>query len=178
MTWTLRAATPADALRLSVLATQVWLDTYCADGVDESLAREVRHSCGPEAFDARLREPQRHHVLAEREGGFVQAFVELLPDQTPPLAGLAPGAEVVRLYVQPSAQGQGLGGRLLAAAADWARARQSTCLWLTVWTGNARAQRFYARQGFDGLGETAFEFEGRRYANQVLRRTVGPLTPL
>lgn len=172
MSWTLRAATPADALRLSVLATQVWLDTYCAEGVDESLAREVRHSCGPEAFEARLREPQRHHVLAEREGGFVQAFVELLPDQTPPLAGLAPGAEVVRLYVQPSAQGQGLGARLLNAAADWTRAQHQSHVWLTVWTGNARARRFYARQGFQDRGATAFEFEGRHYANQVLQRPV------
>lgn len=172
MTWTLRAATPADALVLSVLATQVWLDTYCTEGVNDSLAREVRHSCGPEAFEARLREPQRHHLLAEREGGLVQAFVELLPEQNPPLAELAPGAEVVRLYVQPSAQGQGLGGRLLHAAADWARARQQPTLWLTVWTGNARARRFYARQGFADRGATAFEFEGRRYANQVLQRTV------
>jgi GNAT superfamily N-acetyltransferase len=170
LSWTLRVATPADALRLSVLATQVWLDTYCTEGVDDSLAREVRRSCGPEAFEARLCEPFRHHVLAEREGGFVQAFVELLPDQSPPLAGLVPGAEVVRLYVQPSAQGQGLGGRLLGAAADWARARQQGGLWLTVWTGNARARRFYARQGFDDRGATHFEIEGRRYANQVLQR--------
>lgn len=172
MTWTLRAATPADALRLSVLATQVWLDTYCAEGVDESLAREVRHSCGPEAFEVRLREPQRHHVLAEREGGFLQAFVELLPDQLPPLPGESPGGEVVRLYVQPSAQGQGLGARLLEAAAAWARERQQACIWLTVWTGNDRARRFYARQGLEDLGATAFEFEGRRYANQVLRRSL------
>ncbi len=170
MSWTLRVATPADALRLSVLATQVWLDTYCAEGVDESLAREVRHSCGPEAFDARLQEPLRHHLLAERDGGFVQAFVELLPDQALPLAGLEPGAEVVRLYVQPSAQGHGLGGRLLSAAGDWARARAQRSLWLTVWTGNARARRFYAGQGFHDLGATHFEFEGRRYANQVLQR--------
>ncbi len=165
-------ATPADALRLSVLATQVWLDTYCADGVDESLAREVHHSCGPEAFDARLREPQRHHVLAEREGGFVQAFVELLPDQAPPLAGLASGAEVVRLYVQPAAQGHGLGSRLLGAAFEWARAMQQSHVWLTVWTGNDRARRFYAQQGFDDLGATEFVFEGRRYTNQVLQRSM------
>ncbi len=172
MTWTLRTATPADALRLSVLATQVWLDTYCTEGVNDSLAREVRHSCGPEAFEARLREPQRHHVLAEREGGLVQAFVELLPDQVPPLATLSPGAEVVRLYVQPSAQGQGLGARLLDAATDWARAQGQPTLWLTVWTGNGRARRFYDRQGFQDGGATAFEFEGRHYTNQVLQRAV------
>ncbi len=172
MSWTLRPATPDDALVLSVLATQVWLATYCAEGVDASLAREVRHSCGPEAFGVRLREPRRHHVLAEREGGLVQAFVELLPDQTPPLAGLAPGAEVVRLYVQPSAQGQGLGARLLEAASRWAQTQQQAHVWLTVWTGNDRARRFYARQGFNDVGTTAFAFEGRRYANQVLQRPV------
>ncbi len=172
MSWTLRAATPADALRLSVLATQVWLDTYCRDGVDESLAREVRHSCGLEAFEQGLGDEGRQHFLAEREGGLVQAFAELMPHQTPPLPGSAPGAEVVRLYVQPSAQGQGLGARLLEAAFDWARTQQQGHVWLTVWSGNDRAKRFYARQGFDDLGATSFSFEGRSYSNQVLQRNL------
>ncbi|MFN7665836.1 MAG: GNAT family N-acetyltransferase [Inhella sp.] len=172
MTWTLRAATLADALPLSVLATQVWLDTYCTEGVDDSLAREVRHSCGPEAFEARLREPQRHHLLAERAGGRLQAFVELLPEQAPPLAGLSQGVEVVRLYVQPSAQGQGLGARMLGAAADWAQAQHQAGLWLTVWSGNARARRFYARQGWVDRGPTLLGFEGRSYTNHVLERVL------
>jgi diamine N-acetyltransferase len=38
---TLRAATPEDALCLSVLAMQVVLDTYATQGIRPALAREV-----------------------------------------------------------------------------------------------------------------------------------------
>ena len=36
-----RPATPADALCLGVLSTQVFLDTYATQGVSPSLAREA-----------------------------------------------------------------------------------------------------------------------------------------
>jgi diamine N-acetyltransferase len=39
----LRVAGPADAPRIGVLATQVFLDTYATDGIRPSLAREVPH---------------------------------------------------------------------------------------------------------------------------------------
>ena len=41
MTVILRPATPEDALSLRVLAMQVFLDTYAADGMRADLAREA-----------------------------------------------------------------------------------------------------------------------------------------
>lgn len=48
------------------------------------------------------------------------------------------------LYVHPSAQGQGLGARLLAEAKE----RRATGLRLWVFQRNERARRFYERHGF------------------------------
>jgi GNAT superfamily N-acetyltransferase len=46
---------------------------------------------------------------------------------------------------------QGLGRRLMEAAADWARRKGAVELVLTTWAGNAAADAFYARLGYQPL---------------------------
>ena len=46
----LRAANDGDALRLAVLATQVFLDTYAFAGITEEVANEVSDAFNPKAF--------------------------------------------------------------------------------------------------------------------------------
>jgi ribosomal protein S18 acetylase RimI-like enzyme len=71
-------------------------------------------------------------VLVADDGGRVVGFEAL-------------GDEVLeQLYVHPSAQGQGLGARLLAEAKE----RRAAGLRLWVFQRNERARRFYERHGF------------------------------
>lgn len=172
----MRPATPADAPTLSALAIQVFLHTYAPDGVRADLAREAFTVCGEDAFAARLREPHRRILLAERlpDGGLV-GFAEILLQGYPAPAGGRHGAELVRLYVQPQAQGTGVGTTLLHAAETAARDAGLHTLWLTAWEGNERALHFYARRGYGDIGATMYSFEGREYGNRVLARTLVPL---
>jgi len=50
-----------------------------------------------------------------------------------------------------SAQGGGLGRELLARSLRWLRAHFSR-IYIGVWSGNHKAQRFYARHGFRVVG--------------------------
>jgi ribosomal protein S18 acetylase RimI-like enzyme len=52
------------------------------------------------------------------------------------------------LIVDARRRRSGIGGRLLAAAADWARARGAAEMVLTTWVGNAEADAFYERLGY------------------------------
>lgn len=65
----LRMAVGSDALSLSVLAAQVFLDTYAVQGVRPAIVREVRQSLSEEAYAGHLADP-RHatgsHSLADR----------------------------------------------------------------------------------------------------------------
>ncbi|KQY90556.1 GNAT family N-acetyltransferase [Pelomonas sp. Root1444] len=170
---TLRAATPDDAATISALAIQVFLDTYAGDGVRPDLAREALREYAVDAFDARLREPQRRFVLAER-GTALLGFAEVhLAAQPAPAGGLT-GAELIRLYVQPVAQGSGLGRRLIRAAEALASEAGLGSLWLTAWDGNRRALGFYAREGYADIGATSYSFEGNSYGNRVLARELTP----
>jgi GNAT superfamily N-acetyltransferase len=66
----------------------------------------------------------------------------------------APGlVELVSMWVRPRARGQAVGEALVAAAAEWARARGAERVHLWVTETNKPARRLYERCGFIPTGE-------------------------
>jgi len=63
-------------------------------------------------------------------------------------------ADLVSMWVRPSARGLGAGEALVEAAAEWARARGYPTLFLWVTESNAPARRLYERLGFTLTGES------------------------
>lgn len=167
----LRPAQAADALCLSVLAMQVFLDTYCTEGIRPTVAREVLSTYSAAAFDAALARPDVRLVLAERAGHLV-GFAQITLGTAHELAPAERPAELLRLYVQEPFTGAGLGTRLLAAAEHLAAEANAAHLWLTPWVHNQRALAFYARRGYADLGLTWFHFEGESHANRVMAKAL------
>lgn len=169
----LRPACADDALVLSTLAAQVFLDTYATSGVNRDLAREVRSVFSEAAVLDRLSRADVETVVAEREG-YLIGFLELASGTQCPVEGLAgvAGWEVARLYVQAPFQGSGVGRRLM----DWAErramvhaeAQAQAHIWLTAWSGNHRALGFYRHLGYADAGATEYVIEGRGYENRVM----------
>lgn len=64
--------------------------------------------------------------------------------------------ELRQLYLRADAHGSGLAQALMEWAIGEARLRGATRIYLSVFTDNHRARRFYARYGFQELGPYAF----------------------
>jgi GNAT superfamily N-acetyltransferase len=62
-------------------------------------------------------------------------------------------AVLTSLWVDPTARGKGIGGRLVQAVVDWSKSRGFGRLFLWVAEGNAQAERLYERNGFTRSGE-------------------------
>jgi GNAT superfamily N-acetyltransferase len=77
--------------------------------------------------------------------------------------------EVARLYTLEKAWGTGLGQQLLEAAFSFGRQEGKTWLWLGVWEHNARAIRFYEKNGLRIFGSHPFPF-GDEIQNDWLMR--------
>jgi ribosomal protein S18 acetylase RimI-like enzyme len=167
----LRPAVADDALCLSVLAMQVFLDTYCTEGIRPTVAREVLTTYSLSAFAQALTEPHTRVIVAERAGHLV-GFAELTLGAAHPLAPAGVPAELLRLYVQEPFTGIGLGTRLLARAEQLAAEAGAEVLWLTPWVHNQRARAFYARRGYQDHGLTWFTFEGESHENRVLAKAL------
>jgi ribosomal protein S18 acetylase RimI-like enzyme len=78
---------------------------------------------------------------ADEPAGLAGSYVE---DET---------AELVSLWVRPSARGLGVGATLIEAVAGWGRARGYRALFLWVTESNAPARRLYQRCSFTPTGK-------------------------
>ena len=149
----LRAARPADAGRLGVLARQTFRATYHHipdECVDPHLAQAARAA----AFEPSIRSVRRDVSIVERSDGELVGFSHALPARHGAALGCHP-ARLSQLYLLPEHHGVGTGSALMRRVEGWAATRGHDELWLTVWAGNARAIGFYTAHGFRLIGATA-----------------------
>ena len=169
----IRPAVEADAEALGALGRQTFIDTfvdgfgipYPADDLEAFL--DASFSAG--ATRTKLKEPGAAWWVAERDGALL-AFANAGPN-TLPHPDARPGhAELRRLYVAKSAQGLGLGTKLLAVALTWMEANTTGPLWIGVWSGNLKAQKLYAAYGFEKAGEYQYPVGAWLDDEFILRR--------
>lgn len=168
----IRPARPADASALAELSAEVFVGTFVHElGVsypDEDLRAFLEDGHSPRAFARMLADPEVRAWVGEDAGGRALGYALLRPCALPH-PEVRPGeAELKRLYLRREAQGAGLGARLLEQAVAAASAGRR--LWLSVWEGNARAQRFYARFGFEVVGEWGFPVGDTIDRDLIMRR--------
>lgn len=182
MTPTIRTATPDDVGALARVAA-VTFPLACPPGTDlaDIAAHVVRH-LSDEAFRRYLADPDRTVLVveaeAEGEGGLLgyAMLVRGRPADAEPAAAL-PGRPAVLLdkcYLLPEAQGTGAGDLLLAAATREAVAGGASCLWLGVNRQNARAARFYERNGLRVVGRRSFRVGQVVHEDDVRALVLGP----
>lgn len=90
---------------------------------------------------------QPHVFLVAEESGVRTGFILLL-DTMPDEVTRMPQGFIAYMAVEPSAQGRGIGKRLLAAAEDEARRRGLPYMGLMVTEDNAAARALYESAGY------------------------------
>ena len=165
---TYRDATPADAAMLGGIARATFLDAFGHLYKREDLEMFMRQGSDA-AYAAELAEPEleaRFAMLDDVPIGFVKVSPLKLPA---PTNGRKPW-ELRQLYIFKPWQGAGVADELTRWAIDRARMRGAEDLWLSVYTENPRGRRFYARHGFDKVGEYDFPVGRTRDREFILRR--------
>jgi len=169
MTATIRRATPDDASTLAELGRVTFIGAFGHLYAPEDLQSFVEDSHSNAAYTRALTNPEYALWLAERDGvavGYAQAGPCGLPH-----ADVQPGdGELKRLYLLRSAQNGGVGVALLQVALDWLEREGPRTLWISVWSENYGAQRFYGRHGFEHAGEYEFIVGEQRDREFIYRR--------
>ena len=165
----IRRATPDDAAALSVLGTQTFVETFAHLYTPADLQAFLDESHSQAAYAKVLADPDYALWIAERDGqaiGYAQAGRCGLPH-----ADVKPeDGELKRLYLLQSAQNGGVGNALFQQALAWLERDGPRTLWISVWSENFGAQRFYERHGFGFVAEYEFIVGEQRDREFMYRR--------
>ena len=182
----IRRATPADAEALSTLSRTCFTQTFGHLYAPADLEAFLDEAYAPDVLRTELEDPNRATWFLfedEADEGFSRPnpspAVNCAPepvDEAPassatqapigyvtacpahlPHPEVAPGdGEIQRLYILQGHQGGGRGTALLTTALEWLERDGPRTLWIGVWSDNYGAQRFYARHGFEIVGDYSF----------------------
>ncbi|RNF84228.1 GNAT family N-acetyltransferase [Montanilutibacter psychrotolerans] len=177
MALAIRRATVADAPTLSRIATQTFTETFGHLYPEADLQAFIADSYSVEKQAVILGHPDYAVWLLEDDGVAV-GHAAAGPCGLPHPDVAAGDGELKRLYVLPSVQNGGWGGRLFQAALDWLQSDGPRTLWIGVWSQNLGAQRLYGRHGFAHVGDYEFIVGNTRDHEYILRRgpTMEPST--
>ena len=148
-----RDATVSDAEALSALGTATFVATFghlYQPGDLEIFLQN--HSL--DAWAKELADPAFAVRVAELDGNMV-GYTKLGPPHLP-FEPRGEAAELRQLYVVEEMKGQGIAKVLIEWIIDRARDRRADHLYLSVFTDNHRARRFYEKYGFEPEGTYAF----------------------
>lgn len=130
-----RAATSTDAAAIAEIWRRGWYEVHPGHVPEELVAAR-----DPESFDERARDRIADTVVAT-VAGEVAGFV------------MVHGNELDQVYVGSKFRGGGVAAAVLTAAEAVVRERGHDSAWLAVVASNARARRFYQRQGWVDDGD-------------------------
>ncbi|WP_426571706.1 N-acetyltransferase family protein [Aquihabitans sp. McL0605] len=172
----IRVAAPTDGAAIAAIKWRAFGANYRGGVLADSFL-DARGVVPPASFwvgRAMLPPSRRHRLLVWGRPGTVFGYLDAGPvhpddaDPTRPDSG-----EVYELYVDPTAQGRGGGGRLLAEAEDWFRSVGYVRAELSTLATNPSAQAFYEAHGWRPTGRIVpvdlgvVAFEEVRYARRL-----------
>jgi ribosomal protein S18 acetylase RimI-like enzyme len=170
----IRRAGAADADALSRIGISTFIDTFGHLYPDADLQAFLQESHAPAAYARYLSDPAYALWLVE-DGKNPVGYALAGPSGLPHPEVKQDDGELKRLYLAPACHNGGWGGRLFQTALDWLERDGPRTVWISVWSENFGAQRFYARYGFEKAGEYEFPVGRVRDREFIFRRAArGP----
>lgn len=167
-----RPAQMRDAAALSILGGATFLASFAHDHPGEALLTHIRNAHGETYYQAALADPAQTLLIGETPLGAPVGYALITPPDLPITTDDQRDVELKRIYLLGGWQGGGHGDELIDLVMAQARARGAERLLLAVYPQNDRARRFYARHGFQEIGELTFmvgdvAFRDLIYARQL-----------
>jgi ribosomal protein S18 acetylase RimI-like enzyme len=148
-------ATLADLPRLQSIARETFQESFAAMNSEANIRAYMDEAFSAEKLAAELAEENSTFYLATMDDEVI-GYLKINSGnaQTEPMGDSA--LEIERIYVRKAYHGRQVGQRLLDKAIEVAREMNIEQVWLGVWKENARAIRFYEKNGFTPFGTHVF----------------------
>lgn len=150
----IRRGTLDDALLLSHVSTNTFLDTFRGTCTDEEIELFVQKHFNVDQTYAELQDANDFYFIAfadEAAAGYIRMKEE---ESDVPLIKKYKAIELKRIYVLKEYHSKKVGATLMKFALQFAAENKYEAVWLGVWEYNLRAQAFYKKWGFTDTGSS------------------------
>ena len=164
----LRKATLSDLPELLALARTSFLQAFTVGNKPENVQAYLAEAFTEDKLTKEMQEPASTFIVASL-GGKLVGYTKLNLAAAQADVQDPTSVEVARLYTLEEVWGKGLGQLLLDAGINFAKQEGKTWLWLGVWEHNARAIRFYEKNGLRIFGSHPFPFGDEIQTDWLMR---------
>lgn len=169
---TIRRATAGDVDALSAISRDTFVETFGHLYTPQDLATHLDTMYAPEKYRDAIEEQGAVAWLLIDDENHVQGYAYAGPCSLPH-QDVQPGdLELKRLYLRRTLQNGGWGAKLFAEAEAWMRRNGPASIWIGVWSENPGAQRFYARHGYEKVGEYLYPVGETRDLEFILKKSL------
>lgn len=150
-------ALPSEAAEISAFAHSNFTDTFGHIYRPQDLAAFLCKWNKVADLEAIASDPNWALAMVRFDDGRIAGFTKLGPIDfdLPKGQPRERATELHQLYVHPDAKGTGVAAALMDFGIAWAKER-ADILYLSVFSENFRAQKFYSRYGFTDVGRNPF----------------------
>lgn len=151
----LRSPTHRDLSALADLGRDTFVETfgdlYSPEDLNDFLTKVYSES----AVAEELQRSDLHFQVISK-GEQLIAFIKIGPVHVPAENPASDAMEIWQIYVRKEFLGQGLGTQLMNWAEEYFSSLQTSEIYVSVFSENPRAIRFYKRYDFEKIGEYGF----------------------
>lgn len=167
----IRRCTVADAKVLAELAARLFRESYGHTHPEPELSRYLARAFSVDKVRDEIGDDGVTMFIAEEGSSRPIGYAFLRrTSQLPDGVTNRNSFEIVRFYVETSAQGRGVGAALMEQCFAESRHREADMIWVQTWTEAPWAIGFYQRMGFTTVGSAEFYFGDRIDADQIMSR--------
>ena len=151
----LRAPKAEDTQKLASLGRDTFIETFGPLYRKEDLDHFLKKSYSDTVIATDLADPRLTHRVIEFQNELV-AFIKVGPVHVPAKSPSPEAAEIWQIYVRQSFLGRGLGGCLMNWAMNYFESIEASEIYVSVFSENPKAIRFYEKYGFKKIDEYDF----------------------
>ncbi|MEM9003689.1 MAG: GNAT family N-acetyltransferase [Cyanobacteria bacterium P01_F01_bin.86] len=169
----IRQAAHNDIDTLVSLGRRTFLDAFAADNDPADMERYLAEAFSPLQIQSELSNTASIFLLVyPNPDAQPTGYARLLGNSSEPCVTSKYPIQLVRLYVDKSAIGQGYGAKLMQTCLEYAGQKRFDTIWLSVWEKNYRAQSFYQSWGFQKVGTLKFLLGKDQQTDLILMRPI------
>ena len=169
----IRKGTIEDAEMLTDLAYKTFWDAFHEHpkNAPDDLADYMSKAFNQAQIESELADENAIFLVAEIDGE-PAGYAKLIVDNIEPGIEAAKPIELNRLYSKQEFLGKGVGARLMEESFAIAANLNCDAMWLGVWEYNPRAQRFYEKYGFRGVGRHTFQLGSDAQTDLLMQKEI------